>query len=207
MSYRELRNFCEIMRALGYHRNISMENFREPNFELVADVLYWFALRYDPKADISDNIEDEKDRVLFIRSVCQLFAAKARITLNPKKLYEAQGYAVKEMLKIAQMMWKAMQSSSSGADEDEPSMGVAGTPNQLLDFNMSSKLHNLKAARTLATEITESGAKLFDFLGQERELREARDKALEFLDSISRNLDTNTEQAYIEKCIRNIIDT
>jgi clusterin-associated protein 1 len=30
---------------------------------------------------------------------------------------------------------------------------------------------------------------------------------LEFLDSISRNLDTNTEQQYIEKYIRNIIDT
>ena len=30
---------------------------------------------------------------------------------------------------------------------------------------------------------------------------------MEFLDSISRNLDTNTEQQYIEKCIRNIIDT
>ena len=95
------------VRSLGYHRNISMENFREPNFELVADILYWFALRYDPKADISDNIEDKKDRVLFIRTVCQMFATKARITLNPKKLYEAQGYAVKEMLKIAQMMYKA----------------------------------------------------------------------------------------------------
>ena len=58
---------------------------------------------------------------------------------------------------------------------------------------MSSKLHNLKAARQLATEITESGAKLFDFLGQEKELKESREKALEFLDSISRNLDTNTE--------------
>jgi len=160
MSYRELRNFCEIMRSLGYHRNISIENFREPNFELVADVLYWFALRYDPKADISDNIEDEKDRVLFIRSVCHLFASKARITLNPKKLYEAQGYAVKEMLKIAQMMYKAMQ-SSSGADEEEGGQGNT----QLMDFNMSSKLHNLKAARALATEITESGAKLFDLLG------------------------------------------
>ena len=204
MSYRELRNFCEIMRSLGYHRNISIENFREPNFELVADVLYWFALRYDPKADISDNIEDEKDRVLFIRSVCHLFATKARITLNPKKLYEAQGYAVKEMLKIAQMMYKAMQSSGASAEEEDAGNPGAG---QLMDFNMSSKLHNLKAARALATEITESGAKLFDFLGQERELREARDKALEFLDSISRNLDTNTEQAYIEKCIRNIIDT
>eukprot|EP00347_Sterkiella_histriomuscorum_P004037 403361986 len=198
MSFRELRNFCEIMRALGYHRNISIENFRDPNFELVADILYWFAHRYDPKADISDDIEEEKDRVLFIRSVCQLFAAKARITLNPKKLYEAQGYAVKEMLKIAQMMYKAMQSSST-QEEDEN----AGA---LMDFNMSSKLHNLKAARTLATEITESGAKLFDLLGQEKDLRESRDKALEFLDSISRNLDTNTEQQYIEKCIRNIID-
>jgi len=75
-----------------------------------------------------------------------------------------------------------------------------------MDFNMSSKLHNLKAARTLATEITESGAKLYDLLGQERDLKESRDKALEFLDSISRNLDTNTEQQYIEKCIKNIID-
>ena len=40
----------------------------------------------------------------------------------------------------------------------------------------------------------------------ERELKEHRDKALEFLDSISKNLDSNTEQQYIEKCIKNIID-
>lgn len=44
-------------------------------------------------------------------------------------------------------------------------------------------------------------------LAQEKDLKEAREKALEFLDSISRNLDTNTEQQYIEKCIRGIIDT
>ena len=156
MSYRELRTFCETMRALGYHRNISMENFRDPNFELVADILFWFAQRYDPKMDISDDIEDEKDRVSFIRQVCQLFASKARITLNPKRLYEASGYAVKELLKISTMMYKAMQ-SSEGLDHEEPVEGM--------DFNMSSKLHNLKAARTLATEITESGAKLFDLLG------------------------------------------
>jgi len=77
----------------------------------------------------------------------------------------------------------------------------------MMDFNTSSKLHNLKAARQLATEITESGAKLFDMLGQEKDLKSSRDKALEFLDSISRNLDSNSEQQYIEKCIRNIIDT
>jgi clusterin-associated protein 1 len=96
-------------------------------------------------------------------------------------------------------MYKAMQSTET-YDEDEQNTAM-------MDFNTSSKLHNLKAARQLATEITETGAKLFDMLGQERDLRGARDKALEFLDSISRNLDTNTEQQYIEKCIRNIIDT
>ena len=37
-------------------------------------------------------------------------------------------------------------------------------------------------------------------------MKQSRDKALEFLESISRNLDTNTEQVYIEKCISNIID-
>ena len=74
MSYRELRNFTEILRALGYGRNISMENFREPNFALVADILYWFALRYDPKADISDDIDEREDRVKFIKQVCTLFA-------------------------------------------------------------------------------------------------------------------------------------
>ena len=39
MSFRELRNFTEMMRVLGYHRRISVDNFREPNFELVADCL------------------------------------------------------------------------------------------------------------------------------------------------------------------------
>lgn len=34
------------MRALGYPRLISMENFRTPNFELVADTLYWLVHRY-----------------------------------------------------------------------------------------------------------------------------------------------------------------
>ena len=56
-------------------------------------------------------------------------------------------------------MYKAMQSSENIQEEED--MGSQS----MMDFNMSSKLHNLKAARQLATEITESGAKLFDLLG------------------------------------------
>jgi clusterin-associated protein 1 len=195
MSFRDLRNFCEIMRSLGYSRPISVENFRLPNFELVADLSLWFAERYDPSCEISDNINEERDRVLFVKSICQLFLTKARIKLNPKKLYEANGFAVKELLKVATMLNKAM--NVSGGDEDEVVSNM--------DFNMNSKLNNLKQARSLANEITETGAKLYDSLGKENDLREAREKALEFLDSISRNLGSNTEQEYIEKCIRDLV--
>ena len=189
MSYRDLRSFYEIIRWIGYSRPISVENFRLPNFELVADLCLWFAERYDPSCEISDNINEERDRVIFIKSICQLFLTKARIKLNPKKLYEANGFAVKELLKIATMLNKAM--NVSGGDEDE----VISTA----DLNINSKLSNLKQARFLANEITEAGAKLYDSLAKEKDLKESRERALEFLDSFSRNLGSNTEQEYIEK--------
>lgn len=73
MSFRELRNFCEIMRSLGYPRTISMENFRVPNFKLAAEIIFWLAKRFDPKADIPDDIEDESSRIEFIKKTCAFF--------------------------------------------------------------------------------------------------------------------------------------
>jgi len=34
-----------MMRALGYSRVVSMENFRSPNFQLVSELLYWLLKR------------------------------------------------------------------------------------------------------------------------------------------------------------------
>ena len=56
MSFRELRNFTELLRQLGYPRLISLENFRRPNFELVADILYWMTKLYDPDTTISGGV-------------------------------------------------------------------------------------------------------------------------------------------------------
>ena len=57
----------------------------------------------------------------------------------------------------------------------------------------------------IANEITEIGARLFDSLGKQDDLKLHRDKAIAFLDNISRNLESNNEQQYIEKCVREII--
>jgi clusterin-associated protein 1 len=115
-----------------------------------------------------------------------------------KKLYQADGYAVRELLKIVSMLYKAQSSSSSEYNESR-------TLYSGLDLSLSAKLQNLKSARELASEITESGAKLFDLLSREKDLKEARDHALAFLDNISRNLDSNAEQEYIRNSIRSII--
>ena len=95
-----------MLRSLNYNRIVSLENFSKPNFELIADILYWLAQKYDPQADISDDINEEKDRVEFMRTIVNLFAVKARIKLNPKKLYQADSDAVTEILKITSLLYK-----------------------------------------------------------------------------------------------------
>lgn len=64
-----------MMRALGYNRLISMENFRNPNFPLVAEILVWLVQRFDPDADIPSEFGTETDRVILIRSVAQFMVS------------------------------------------------------------------------------------------------------------------------------------
>eukprot|EP00281_Chroomonas_sp_CCMP1168_P018137 CAMPEP_0206221106 /NCGR_PEP_ID=MMETSP0047_2-20121206/5232_1 /ASSEMBLY_ACC=CAM_ASM_000192 /TAXON_ID=195065 /ORGANISM="Chroomonas mesostigmatica_cf, Strain CCMP1168" /LENGTH=326 /DNA_ID=CAMNT_0053643807 /DNA_START=72 /DNA_END=1049 /DNA_ORIENTATION=+ len=183
MSYRELRNFTEMMRALGYPRPISMENFRTPNFDLVSDVLHWLVKRYEPSADISPSVSNTQDRVIFLKQCATLMASKGRIKLNAKRLYQADGYAVKELIKIASVLYAAMKSNP---DDDDDLIGVD---------NFSIKLNDLKDVRDLATDITQHGAGLAELLAKEDTLREARQKA------ISRNL----EMQDVEKIVRQSI--
>ncbi|CAI8055893.1 Clusterin-associated protein 1 [Geodia barretti] len=166
MSYRDLRNFTEMMRALGYPRLISMENFRTPNFQLVAEILAWLVNRYDPSADLPTEVDTEQDRVIFIKSIAQFMATKAHVKLNTKKLYMADGHAVKELLKISSLLYTAMTThQKSGLSEDTSTQK---------NMELSVKSTDLKACRQLASEITARGAKLHELLGREVELRVSR---------------------------------
>lgn len=39
-------DFSEMLNVLGYPRVVSIENFRQPNFRLVAEILGWLFERY-----------------------------------------------------------------------------------------------------------------------------------------------------------------
>lgn len=169
MFYRDLRNFTEMMRALGYHRLISMENFRRPNFPLVAEILLWLVKRYEPNAAIHPDTDTQQDRVLFIRSITEFMATKAHIKLNSKKLYQADGYAVKELLKVTSVLYNVMKTNSIGSLDD-----MDADESSSLTFDISSKIIDMKEARKLASEITTKGATLYDLLTKEADLRESR---------------------------------
>ncbi|KAE8579119.1 hypothetical protein XENTR_v10023916 [Xenopus tropicalis] len=194
MSYRDLRNFTEMMRALGYPRLISMENFRSPNFPLVAEVLIWLVKRYEPHTDIPVDVDTEQDRVFFIKAVAQFMATKAHIKLNTRKLYQADGYSVKELLKITTVLYNAMKSKgmeSTQLEDQETST---------FKFNLGSKISDLKMARQLASEITSKGATLYDLLGKEADLREQRTAA------IARPLEMNDTEKVLRTSIKEVLE-
>lgn len=196
MSYRELRNFTERMKALGYPRIISMDNFRTPNFELVADILFWLLKRYDPNAknpsgqEITDDIETEALRVKFVRDTCQLFTTKARLKINAKKVYGSDGLAARELLKIADMMYKAQANQQKAG-------GVQAMTHVEPDFNLANRTSDMKMARELTGEITECGLRLFELLKNEEANKKVRQGAINLL--YSGDLDMDKVEGEINK--------
>jgi clusterin-associated protein 1 len=65
---------------------------------------------------VVDDISTETERVKFLQATAQIMLTKARIKLNIKRLYSADGLAVKELLKVASLLHKATQKA---AVEDE----------------------------------------------------------------------------------------
>ncbi|KAM9383860.1 clusterin-associated protein 1 homolog isoform 2-T2 [Pholidichthys leucotaenia] len=194
MSFRDLRNFTEMMRALGYPRLISMENFRSPNFTLVAEILIWLVQRYEPHSDIPTDVDTESDRIFFIKAVAQFMATKAHIKLNTKRLYQADGYAVKEMMKITSVLYSAMKTKELAVGDR------AEEDNSKFKFDLGSRISDLKAARQLASEVTSKGATLYDLLGKEVDLREMRTAA------IARPLEINETEKALRAAIKDVLE-
>ncbi|KAG5879376.1 hypothetical protein JTB14_032082 [Gonioctena quinquepunctata] len=173
MSHRDIRNLIETLRVLGYPTLVSMESFRNANFPLVADLLIWLAKRFDPDSDIPAEISTEDERVKLIRNVAQFMALKANVKLNTKRLY-----------KQTDMLLKSDDEKLEDSSLD------------LRDFDITDKVNELKFSRQLASEITSTGANLFDLLGKEVDLKVARQK------SIARQIELTDVEAGIKEAIK-----
>ncbi|XP_065157321.1 clusterin-associated protein 1 isoform X1 [Atheta coriaria] len=192
MSYRDVRNCTEMLRALGYPKLVSMESFRKPNFPLITSLLLWLTKRFDPDVDIPGDMQTEEERVALIRNVAQFMGLKANIKLNTKRLYQADGYAVREILKVTSLLYEALVTN---AEDDTPANQEEDVELTIRDFDFADKLHDLKQSRQLATEITMTGASLFDLLGHEINLRGLRET------SVSRQFEVHDVDGGIRRAI------
>ncbi|XP_061671688.1 clusterin-associated protein 1 homolog isoform X2 [Syngnathoides biaculeatus] len=194
MSFRDLQNFTEMMRALGFPRLISVENFRTPNFTLVAEILIWLAKCYEPQMEIPTEMNTESERIFLIKTVAQFMATKAHIKMNTKRLYQADGYAVKEMLKITTVLYNAMKTK-------QMARGDRVEEDAKFKFELGTRISDLKAARELASEATSKGASLYDLLGKEVDLRKLRTAA------IARPLEISETEKALRHAIKEVLES
>jgi clusterin-associated protein 1 len=192
MSFRELRNFKEIMCTLGYPRLISIENFKVPHFELVADILVWLCHRYDKNLEILDEIRTENDRVAFLKSVAEQLLVKARVKLNLKNLYSSNGFAVRELLKVAQLLYEAHKNAAADAEEGDETLPA--------DIGPGHKFADVKLTRSLAADITKYGARLHELLGRHAEAKESASRAL------GKNFDVDYLQRQLHEMVSQVTE-
>lgn len=169
MSYRELRNLCEMTRSLRYPRLMSIENFRTPNFQLVAELLEWIVKKFEPDASLdAQMILTEADRVNFIKNAVLLMLQNSRIKMNPKKLYMADGYAVQELLPALRILYLAKS--------EDPSMDNTPKWSQVKN-RLSAKMQEVRITRQLSSQLPETGALLSELLSKPEYLTNQHEKA------------------------------
>lgn len=181
-----MSDFSEAMRTLGFPKPISLESFRTPNWELLEECLRWLAARVEPDAELGGGRHSVEQRVALVTHAIALFHSRANIKLNGKRVYGADGWAVREMMKVATLLRAALESPGT----EEPLHDTAP-----LSYDVTSRLGEIKQARALATDITAQGAFLYDLLAKEPENKEHREQAL------SRALDMSAMEASLRRAL------
>uniref|UniRef100_A0A8L8Q8E0 Calponin-homology (CH) domain-containing protein n=1 Tax=Heligmosomoides polygyrus TaxID=6339 RepID=A0A8L8Q8E0_HELPZ len=180
---------CEMTKAIGYPRILSLENFRTPNFPLVAELLEWIVKRFDPGATISaEQTTTEQERVLFIKQAVLLLLQNSRLRLNPRRLYQVLHFG--KPLCLAKLIvigldntkkWRmvAPQADGNAVQELIPAVKLLYEASKQLpaeDVNahwnaiktkLNAKMQEIRIARQLSTQLPQTGSALHDLLGKE----------------------------------------
>lgn len=111
-------------------------------------------------------------------------------------MYASDNSCIPELLKIAEVFYNAKSVTSNNTETDFTN-----------ELDISSRVKEIKELRELSSNIVESGLsvfffyknKLLDLLEKEKLLRSQREKALEFLDNLTKGGDSKKENEQIEK--------
>jgi clusterin-associated protein 1 len=170
-----------------------LDSFRTPNFELVADILCYLVQLVDSTIPIHDGIGTAADRVQFLNGITVELASRLNLSLDGRKLYSADGYAVQELHKLAQLIQRAL------ALADDASCSSDADP-------VSTASRSAQEARAMANEIAEMGEKIQNLLKHEASDRDYRAKAIKSVNSAAGADDLGAGKSSIEEIITQILN-
>ncbi|KAH7636607.1 clusterin associated protein 1 [Dermatophagoides farinae] len=191
-NYHLMRNFISVMRSLGYPRQMSIENFRNPNFPLMADVLVYLLKRFDPKTEIETNVETEEGRLKFVMTASHLMVNKANLDINVKKLYMADVNSVQEMIKLAKLIQEAwitldqdyrkqgrkdVINEEDENDSDESKQSLIVRNGEEFDRTKLSQYNSFKTSQ-ITSEIYQVATKLYDTIAEHDQNKDQLQKTL-----------------------------
>lgn len=99
----------------------------------------------------------------------------------------ADGQAVQELLKMTSLLYEAQLQNKDDLLSLESTNPV--------NFDIPERINDLKVTRQLASQLTISGATLYDLLGREDELREIRNSR------VAHQYDTSEIEAAVKEVI------
>ncbi|KAK8838824.1 Clusterin-associated protein 1 [Tritrichomonas musculus] len=180
MTFREIRQFTEIVRTLGYPKPVGVDSFDTPNFGMMADLLHWLCSLFDPDIVILPDLSSESSRVEFIRSIVQQMAIRSGIRMNPRKLYSSDRFAVREMMKVAAPIYKGVAAT----------LAINQVPHDNKDQSQAEPPSAKKISQLSAT-VPKHSVELYDELDKELMIRGDRMKVLSTmppLDAVEKNV-------------------
>jgi clusterin-associated protein 1 len=192
MTYREVKQFTGIVRTLGYPNMVGIDSFDVPNFGLMADLLQWLSVLYDPDIVVLPELSSEHGRVEFIRTIVQQLAIRSGIRLNPRKLYVSDRFAVRELLKLASPIYRGVCSADQPVTSDSKTRTAsarisdlsASIPKRVVDLN--DQLENELTVRETRTQVLSSMPPLDEV---EKSVRAAVDAAGTRLEQLTKQLE------------------
>jgi clusterin-associated protein 1 len=204
MTYREVKQFTEIVRTLGYPNAVGIDSFDVPNFGLMADLLQWLSVLYDPDIVVLPELSSEHGRVEFVRTIVQQLAIRSGIRLNPRKLYVSDRFAVRELLKLAAPIYRGVCCTNQPPVTDTKSRV---TPTRIAELSASVPRHSVELFDQLDKElmIRETRTKVLSSMppldAVDKSVRQAVDSAGTRLDQLTKQLEqlTNDEDTFRSK--------
>ena len=185
----------QLLQSFNYPRPIRPDSFQRPNFELVADVLCYFLQLIDCSISIHNDISTEDNRVEFINGVTAELAERLNLSLDGRRLYAADGFAVQELHKVARYIQIAMTLVNEESND-----------NIVIQHSTSESEIRASAIRAeiLSQEIAEISANVKLLLNHEADDSKKRVKAINFLDAALSD-DETSEKRSIKFSIEQIL--